>query len=387
MEEQFSRVEQRFLKEFNENPTIKVSAPGRINIIGEHTDYNNGFVMPGAVEHAILFALSPAKGSSSTAVALDQNEIFSFSIDDLGNTSAEGWQQYIVGVAAEIKKSGKDIDNFNVVFSGTIPMGSGMSSSAALECGLCFGLDQIFGLDLSRIEMAYIGQKAEHNYVGVKCGIMDQFASVMGAYNKVMMLDCQSMDFEYLPLDLKDYSLLLINSNVHHSLASSEYNVRREQCEEGVSLLKQSFPDVKSLRDVSMDQLESVENNMDPIVYKRCKYIIEENERVLAIREALKADDIVKVGQILQTAQNGMRYEYEITCPEIDFLAGYANDLPQVLGSRMMGGGFGGCTINIVETAYIDKFISGVSDAYERQFNKTPTPIKVSIGNGVRLGS
>jgi galactokinase len=229
-----------------------------------------------------------------------------------------------------------------------------------------------------------IGQAAEHNYVGVKCGIMDQFASLMGKKDQAFILDCRSLDYEYFPLQLGDYELLLINSNVHHSLADSEYNVRRQQCEEGVELIKTKFLEVYSLRDVSFVMLNELKSGFDPLVYRRCKYVIEENARVEEMGEALKTSDLFRVGDILKRGQQGMREDYEITCPEIDFLADFANEHPAALGARMMGGGFGGCTLNLIKKTDKDSFIGSISESYAEKF-KVPTCIDVKIEDGVKI--
>jgi len=337
------KVEQEYIRKFEGQP-ILVKAPGRINLIGEHTDYNLGFVFPAAVAQSIYFAIGVSDKPHCTAISLDQKERFNFRLEEVRPLNERSWKNYILGVVGEMQKAGNEVGNFNVVFAGDIPIGSGMSSSAALECGLGFGLNELFDLGISRVELAHIGQAAEHNFVGVKCGIMDQFASLMGKKDQAFILDCRSLDYEYFPLALDRYELLLINSNVQHSLADSEYNVRRQQCEEGVGIINKKYPKVLSLRDVKSHVLEEHKRLLDPVVYSRCRYILEENSRVKAMGEALKKSDFIAVGNILKDGQIGMKEDYEITCPEIDFLADFANDHPAVLGARMMGGGFGGCT-------------------------------------------
>ena len=271
------------------------------------------------------------------------------------------------------------------MFSGNVPQGAGMSSSAALECGTCFGLNELFKFNIPKLEMVKISQLAEHNYAGVQCGIMDQFASVMGKADQALLLDCKTLDFKYFPIELRDYSLLLCNSNVSHNLATSEYNIRRQQCEEGVRVLNTKFDEIESLRDVSMEQLEDVKSQLDPIGFLRCKYVIEENIRVHRFSNALVQKVLVNAGNILQEAHRAMRHEYEITCPEIDLMADYANNHPDVLGARMMGGGFGGCTINLIRKGKEDKFVSGLQKIYQKNYSKEITPIKVVISDGVSI--
>ena len=378
-----NEVRSSFEQRFGVEPIV-IKAPGRINLIGEHTDYNNGFVLPAAVDQAIYLAIGKSGSSESTLVSLDMDQTFEFSIDDFHPTKEKPWANYLMGVVAEIQKSGREVSGFNIVFSGDVPQGSGMSSSAALECGTCFALNELFDLSIPKVEMVKMSQKAEHNYAGVMCGIMDQFASMMGSADHALLLDCESLEYRHFPIELTDHIIVLCNSNVSHNLADSEYNIRRKQCEEGVSLLQKYFPEVKSLRDVSLEQLNAHQSELSDVVYKRCKYVIEENERVMSMTKAMEAGEIDALGEILTIAQEGMRSEYEISCKEIDFMADFANNREDVVGARMMGGGFGGCTINLVNKGSEDQFISELNAAYKEQFNKEITPIKVVISDGVK---
>ncbi|WP_258102059.1 galactokinase [Marinoscillum pacificum] len=378
-----NEVKSSFEQRFGVEPIV-IKAPGRINLIGEHTDYNNGFVLPAAVDQAIYLAVAKSGSSESTLVSLDMDQTYEFSINDFQPTKEKPWANYLMGVVAEIQKSGREVSGFNIVFSGDVPQGSGMSSSAALECGTCFALNELFELSIPKVEMVKMSQKAEHNYSGVMCGIMDQFASMMGSADHALLLDCESLEYRHFPIELTDHIIVLCNSNVSHNLADSEYNIRRKQCEEGVSLLQKYFPGVKSLRDVSLEQLNAHQSELSDVVYKRCKYVIEENERVMSMTKAMEAGEIDSLGEILTIAQEGMRSEYEISCPEIDFMADFANNREDVVGARMMGGGFGGCTINLVNKGSEDQFISELSAAYKEQFNKEITPIKVVISDGVK---
>ena len=378
-----NEVKSSFEQRFGVEPIV-IKAPGRINLIGEHTDYNNGFVLPAAVDQAIYLAVAKSGSSESTLVSLDMDQTYEFSINDFQPTKEKPWANYLMGVVAEIQKSGREVSGFNIVFSGDVPQGSGMSSSAALECGTCFALNELFELSIPKVEMVKMSQKAEHNYAGVMCGIMDQFASMMGSADHALLLDCESLEYRHFPIELTDHIIVLCNSNVSHNLADSEYNIRRKQCEEGVSLLQKYFPEVKSLRDISLEQLNAHQSELSDVVYKRCKYVIEENERVMSMTKAMEAGEIDSLGEILTIAQEGMRSEYEISCPEIDFMADFANNREDVVGARMMGGGFGGCTINLVNKGSEDQFISELNAAYKEQFNKEITPIKVVISDGVK---
>ena len=378
-----NEVRSSFEQRFGVEPIV-IKAPGRINLIGEHTDYNNGFVLPAAVDQAIYLAIGKSGSSESTLVSLDMDQTFEFSINDFQPTKEKLWANYLMGVVAEIQKSGREVTGFNIVFSGDVPQGSGMSSSAALECGTCFALNELFDLSIPKVKMVKMSQKAEHNYAGVMCGIMDQFASMMGSADHALLLDCESLEYRHFPIELTDHIIVLCNSNVSHNLADSEYNIRRKQCEEGVSLLQKYFPEVKSLRDVSLEELNAHQSELSDVVYKRCKYVIEENERVMSMTKAMEAGEIDALGEILTIAQEGMRSGYEISCPEIDFMADFANNREDVVGARMMGGGFGGCTINLVNKGSEDQFISELNAAYKEQFNKEITPIKVVISDGVK---
>ncbi|MBK8502616.1 MAG: galactokinase [Saprospiraceae bacterium] len=378
-------VKSTFIQQYAREPLL-VRSPGRINLIGEHTDYNNGFVLPAAVSQSIYFAAAESGDDDvCSLLALDLDERFDFKLTALKPMPPDSWQNYILGVAAEIIKSGRTLRGFNMVFSGNVPLGAGMSSSAALECGTGVALNELFGLHIPKMEMVKMAQQAEHNYAGVKCGVMDQFASMMGKKDQVLLLDCQDLTYRHFSFELGEYSLLLCNSNVSHSLASSEYNVRRQQCETGVAILKKKFQPIRSLRDAAVGQLNEVRDQMEEVIYRRCKYIIEENERVHLFIDALVNQDLAWAGQLLKTAQEAMRYEYEITCPEIDFLADFANSHPAIIGARMMGGGFGGCTLNIVKTTAKENFVSELVQEYKRKFSKQLTPIEVVISNGTEV--
>jgi galactokinase len=361
---------------------VVINSPGRVNLIGEHTDYNNGFVMPTAIDKKITFYLK-ANGSASQCNVTSLNYDTSVSFDlNKPNLDGAEWTLYIIGVIEEIKKLGKILNGFDCIMVSDLPVGAGISSSAALECGLAYGLNQLFDLKLEKLDIVKLSQKAEHNYVGTKCGIMDQFASVMSKDGHVIKLDCQDLTYELLPFHIEPYKLLLLNTNVSHNLASSEYNVRRQECEQGIAVLQQRFENIESLRDVSLDQLKQCKQELDPVIYKRCAYILHENERVQQAAEALKADDLVTFGQLMYSSHEGLQHNYEVSCKELDFLTEFSRSNEQILGCRMMGGGFGGCTINLIHEDAIKDYVEKVSKAYFDKFNIELTAFTTVPANG-----
>lgn len=380
---EISRIQDKFQSLFSENP-ILVRSPGRVNLIGEHTDYNMGFVLPAAINKEILFAVKENGTEQCNLYAADVEQPFSFSLSQL-DRAEEGWPNYIMGVVDQLLKANYTLKGFDCVFGGNIPVGAGLSSSAALECGIAAALDHIFNLGVDKISRVKLSQKAENEFVGVKCGIMDQFASTFGKKGNVIKLDCRSLDYEYYPFSTENYKIVLINTNVSHSLASSEYNVRRQQCEAGVAIIQQYEQGVESLRDVTAEMLESYRHLMEPVIYQRCKYIIEENQRVAVACEALLQNDLSLFGQKMYASHQGLSQEYEVSCAELDFLVEQAKKYNAVLGARMMGGGFGGCTINLVEEGGIEKFTSEVTDIYRKKMNKEPKVYIGEIVNGTEI--
>ncbi|MGB5667113.1 MAG: galactokinase [Maribacter sp.] len=370
----------QFLENFT--PELTIESPGRINIIGEHTDYNMGYVLPTAIEKKITFNFQKNNsGTSCHVYSIDYDTGFELNLDRIEKSSKE-WENYILGVLNEISKRSDKLRGFDCTLESNVPIGSGVSSSAALECGLAFGLNEMFDLGLSKMDIVELSQAAEHNYVGTKCGIMDQFASVMSKEGHVILLDCRSLEYSYIPIQIQPYKILLLNTNVSHNLASGEYNVRRAQCEEGVSILQKKNPEVVSLRDVTMAMLEDAKGDMDKTVYNRCKYIIQEKKRVLDAVEALKGNDLDKVGRLLYETHEGLSKMYEVSCPELDFLVEFSKKYDSVLGARMMGGGFGGCTINIVHEDAIEDFVEAASKAYEDEYNLKLTWFEASPSKG-----
>lgn len=364
---------------------IKISSPGRINLIGEHTDYNNGFVLPTAIDKKIIFSLKE-NGSNSSCSVYSKNFDTGFSFDlNTVAISEKQWQNYILGVIYEIQQLSDGLKGFDCILDSDIPVGSGISSSAALECGLAYGLNELFNLGLSKQTIVELSQRAEHNYVGTKCGIMDQFASVMSKKGHVILLDCQSLDYDYVPISIEPYKILLLNTNVSHNLASGEYNIRRAQCEEGAAKIKQKYPEVNSLRDATMEMLNDVKTELSDVVYGRCRYVIEEKSRVLEAVEALKNNELDKMGALMYKTHEGLQHLYEVSCPELDFLVDFSRSYDEVPGARVMGGGFGGCTINIIHKDKVDAFVKAASEAYAKKFRIQLTAFEAMPSEGTAI--
>ncbi len=372
-----------FHQKFSEEPLI-VRSPGRVNIIGEHTDYNEGFVLPASIDKAIYIAVSPRADKTIQLYSTDFNESLEINLTEI--KPVKGWATYILGVADQLLKRGHDINGFNLVLSGDVPIGAGLSSSAAVECATVFGLNELFSLSIEKTDMVRIAQKAEHVYAGVMCGIMDQFASMFGKEDSVIKLDCRSLEYEYKPLQLEGYKLVLFNSNVKHTLASSEYNTRRQQCEQGVAWIKVNHPNVNSLRDATVEMLEPLAL-IDKIIYNRCKYVVEENQRVPDSCDDLERGDLHALGKKMFRTHEGLSKEYEVSCKELDHLVEAVKDNPHVLGARMMGGGFGGCTINLVKEEAIDELIAGVAIDYQKNMQRELIAYAVTTGEGTAIAN
>jgi galactokinase len=372
-----------FLKSFE--PELTVASPGRINIIGEHADYNMGYVLPTAIEKKITFKFQ-RNNSDRICNVYSKGYDTGFQID-LGTIapSTIEWENYILGVLHEISLITHKVRGFNCTIESYLPIGSGVSSSAALECGLAYGLNELFDLGLSKMEIVELSQRAEHSYVGTKCGIMDQFASVMSKAGNVILLDCESLEYQYIPIDLAPYKILMLNTNVSHNLASGEYNTRRAECELGVSLLKKCHPEVGSLRHATEAMLMDHKQVMGDKVFNRCLYVVQEKARVLAAVEALKANDLGKLGGLLYQTHDGLSNLYEVSCPELDFLVEFSKTWDAVLGARMMGGGFGGCTINLVHRDSVEDYIQKASKAYNEKFNIELTAFEALPSEGTSV--
>ena len=366
--------------------SITVKAPGRINLIGEHTDYNNGFVLPAAIQQAATVTIIKRADDEMHLKAIDLNETFIIDSIAVLQKTDKHWANYIIGVIVQFAKQFKFPTGFNLEVTSNVPIGAGLSSSAAIECSVAYALNELFAFGIDKMDLVFMAQKAEHDFAGVQCGIMDQFASVFGQKDHVVLLDCQSMDYQYFPLAIQGYQIVLFDTGVKHALASSEYNTRRKECEAGVELIQVKYPQVVSLREATISMLnETVDTNLYPIVYNRCKYVIEEIERTHLATEDLRLHDLLAFGKKMFATHKGLSELYEVSCPELDILITAVSNNENVLGARMMGGGFGGCTINIVkENATLD-IIASVSKQYQIQTNKTLSHYIVSIEDGARV--
>ena len=371
-------VRSRFIKHLGGEPGSVYASPGRINLIGEHTDYNGGFVFPGAVQQGIIAEIRPNGTRNVRAYSIDMKDYVEFSLDDEKGPNATHFR-FIFGVAREMMALGVPVEGFDTAFAGDVPNGAGMSSSAALESCYAFAINDLFyDNKIEKMELARVGQRTEHKYIGVNCGIMDQFASVHGKAGHLMRLDCRSGEFKYYPWNPKGYKLVLINSCVKHELKGSPYNDRRRSCENVAKALG-----IETLRDANWDMLESVKDKISEEDYKRAKYVIGEYFRVLAVCDALEAGDYETVGEKMYETHQGLSQDYEVSCEELDFLNDIARDCG-VTGSRIMGGGFGGCTINLVKTELYDTFVNRAVALFKEKYGKTPVVIDVVIGDGSR---
>lgn len=373
-------VKETFTLEFSKVPSL-YAAPGRINIIGEHTDYNEGYVLPAAIDKRIYLAILPNETEQADIISIDFDERVRFAIDG-NHPDLPHWAVYPYGIVKELQDLGATVKGFSAVFGGDIPTGAGMSSSAAIESAFGCALNVLFDLKKDKLTLARVGQSAEHNHVGVRCGIMDQFASFFGRKDHVIRLDCRTLEHEYYPLALEGYQLVLADTQVKHSLASSEYNTRRRQCEEGVQIIQKKHPSVQSLRDVSTKELHDCRDVMDPKVFDRCSYVVEENIRVLQSCQALENGDIDRLGKLMFQSHEGLQNKYAVSCDELDVLVDHARKVPGIAGARMMGGGFGGCTINLLKSTNINDFKDITSKGLYEAFGQKPMFYAVNIGHG-----
>lgn len=391
-----------FQQLFNTTASLVVQSPGRINLIGEHTDYNNGFVLPAAIDKCVQVAIAKRTDGTIHMHAIDLQESVIVPAVAM-QPHATSWVNYIIGVVVQVQKyntsksgsnASHEIDKgFDICIQGDIPIGAGLSSSAAVECAVIFALNEMYQLGLTTMQMALMTQQSEHEFAGVKCGIMDMFASLHGKNNQVILLDCDSLQHSYYPLDLKDYQIILFDTQIKHALASSEYNTRRMECEQGVEVLQQKYPSIKTLRDASKQQVEQclapknndAKNAISDKVYQRCKYVVDEIDRVqLAVKDLL-AGDIKAFGQKMFETHEGLSKLYEVSCRELDILVNAVKDNPHVLGARMMGGGFGGCTINIIKKSEVQAIIHQVAEVYAQQTAHTLKVHQVKIAQGTHI--
>jgi galactokinase len=377
----YKSVVTKFNELFGEIEVIARS-PGRINLLGEHVDYNDGFVMPAGINFSTYFCFSESKNSTSRIYSLKYNEGIDIDLLNPKRLEKPAWANFLLGVLRQLIDRGCTIKPFNCVFDGDIPTGAGLSSSASVECGFAYALNELNELRISKKDLIHIAQWSEHHYVGVKCGIMDQFASVMSAKDSVMVLDCRSMEYNYLPFSLAEYTLVLCDTKVKHSLADSDYNVRREECEQGIEMLKKNNPKIESLRDVSESMLADSKALLSNSIFDRCLYVVQEISRVRHASDDLAKNNLIAFGKKMFETHKGLSTLYQVSCPELDFLVNEAKGNPSVLGSRMMGGGFGGCTINLVEKTAVQKFVSDLKVNYANRFEREMAPYYVTIEDG-----
>lgn len=373
-----------YQKTFNNPAEVVVLSPGRINIIGEHIDYNDGYVLPAAIDKIICFAFE--KNNSNTAIihAIDLNESFTIDVTSKQELTDDVWTNYLRGVLNQLQLKGFAIQGFNCTFSSNIPTGSGLSSSAALECGFLYGINELFNLDIKPIDIALMGQSAEH-WVGINCGIMDQFSSVMGLENKVVKIDCKTLEYTYHEANFVDYSLILFDSNVKHSLFTSEYNTRRIECGEGLDIIKANYPDITSFRDCDVQHVTSLQAKMTDKVYRRSLYVVREIKRVIQACEALDNGDILTLGKLMFETHDGLSDDYEVSCAELDYLVALAKEEETVIGSRLMGGGFGGCTITLVKKGSEEEVKAKFAKLYLDKFGIELKIHDVKVSNGTSL--
>jgi galactokinase len=368
--------------------SIIVKAPGRINLIGEHTDYNNGFVLPAAIQKAAIVSISKRADDQIHLTAIDiPDELIIESVANLC-VQEKHWANYVIGVIVQFIKRQKFPTGFNLAITSDVPIGAGLSSSAAIECAIAFGLNELFQFDIDKMELTFMTQKAEHEFAGVECGIMDQFASLYGKKDQVVFLDCESMEYTYFPLDLKEYQIVLFDTGVKHALATSEYNTRRKECALGIGLIQEKYPKVDSLRNATLEMLnECIDKSVDPIIFKRAKYVIEEIERTKSATQDLISNDLKSFGQKMFLTHEGLSKLYEVSCPELDFLVTFLQNNDAVLGARMMGGGFGGCTLNIIKSDEAKNIINEITQAYLLKTSKQLQHYIVSIEDGASVVS
>ena len=378
-------IKTTFEKLFKSRPVL-IEAPGRINLIGEHTDYNDGFVLPAAIDMKATFAMAPNNENVFRFYAADLDQKYDTKKIESAPSDYD-WANYLLGVLAQFEKNGVELQGIDCVFESNIPIGSGLSSSAAIECGFAFGLNEIYNSGFSNYQLVKMAQKAEHEYAGVMCGIMDQFACVFGKKGEVFRLDCRDHSYEYFPFEMDDYIIALCDTGIRHELASSEYNLRRQECEKGVAILQKTDPKITALRDADESIMTKYKDHFDPLTYKRCLYVVHENERVLKACEALENNDLGTFGKLMYQSHEGLQYDYEVSCKELDILVDLTREMEAVPGSRMMGGGFGGCTINLVNRSFVKEFEEKIISDYFRITGRQANIYFANISDGVRIMS
>ena len=375
---------EQYYRFYKETPQI-VRSPGRINLIGEHTDYNDGFVLPAAIDRAIYFAIAPNGGTTCYLNALNAARSVRLEVDRLELLPEEPWARYLYGVLHQLSQQGHQMGGFNLVFRGNIPLGAGLSSSAALTCGFASALNAAFSLGLTRKQIVLLGQRVEHEYAGVRTGVMDQFANMFGEPYHALQLDCRSLEHQLVPTDFGDYRLLLVDSMVKHSLAESAYNDRRATCERGVEILQKYYPNVNALRDATRDMLDEHGEELGKATYEKCYFVVEENLRVRLAGEMLRAGDMESFGMLLYASHEGLRDLYKVTCRETDFLVEQTQTNEHILGSRQMGGGFGGCTINLVRKDFVEPCGTFLVEHYQKHLGLHAEVYSVNVSGGTEV--
>jgi galactokinase len=371
----------QFRKIFNRD-AIAIIAPGRINLIGEHTDYNGGFVLPAAIDKHFVFAMSLNNTDTINCIALDLDEKVSFSLKDL--KPGNGWPNYLMGVVQGLRNIGVDVKGLDCAFRSSIPAGAGLSSSAALCCGFGFGVSELLGLKLPRLALAKVAQYSEHHFAGVMCGIMDQYASLFGEKDCALLLDCQKLEHQTVPVHHDDFSILLIDSKVKHSLASTAYNDRRASCEEAVAIISRKYPAVKSLRDVTNVMLSGHQDQLGEDTFIKSKFVVDEIARTRTAAQFLHSTQLEKFGELMFQTHWGLSRMYDVSCEELDRLVHWVEDHPTIVcGARMMGGGFGGCTINLVRSDKVNYLKGYVTEKYFATFGSEPDFYTVDLSQGV----
>lgn len=370
---------------YGRRPEYVAAAPGRVNLIGEHTDYNDGFVFPAAITYSIRIALAPRSDGLVRLHSLNFNQSSSFPLRRIRRVTRMTWSNYVRGVAHILARTGRALRGFDAVLTGDVPISSGLSSSAALEVASCLAFEAASGFELDPVERALLCQRAEREFVGVQCGIMDQFISALGRRDHALFIDTRSLDYEAVPLPSGGVEIVIGNTNKQRGLVDSEYNLRREQCSQAVAVLRKELPDVRALRDVSMEDLRRYEGAMDPTVFKRARHVVTENERVLRSVEALRRGDIALFGRLMNESHDSLRDDYEVSCRELDCMVELARSVPGVYGSRMTGAGFGGCTVSLVTSDRVQEFLETVEAGYRRQTGRVPEFYVCRAADGARL--
>ena len=375
------RIREEFANRFHADPRL-FRAPGRVNLIGEHTDYNDGFVMPFAIDRATIVAGTQRSDHKIEAVALDMDESATIDLDAESQKRRKKWTDYVEGTARCVEEKFGRIEGANLVISSTVPIGSGLSSSAAIETSVGFAMLSLSGIEIDREKLAFAAQRAEHEYAGIRSGIMDQFASSFCKKGNAMILDCRSLTREQIPFETSETVTIVCDSKVEHSLASSEYNKRREECEEGVRILQKLRPEIKALRDAKIDELNRSKDEMPEVVFRRCRHVITENDRTLKAAEFFRLHHLVEAGKLMFESHRSLRDDYQVSCKELDALVEIASSVDGVFGARMTGGGFGGCTVNIVQRKVADQFERSIRNGYMSRFQKMPDVYRFKAADG-----